>query len=101
MNKVRRIGALSCGLTLGCVYGLLGVLIGLFVAAFSLLGAGMAQLAEADGPAGGFAGLMFGMGAIVIFPIFYGVIGFVGGVLSALLYNLVAGVTGGIEVELT
>jgi hypothetical protein len=35
------------------------------------------------------------------FPIFYGVMGFIGGVVMAAMYNLVASFTGGIKMELT
>ena len=43
--------------------------------------------------------MMFGAGAIVILPIFYGVLGFVGGAVTALAYNLIAGWTGGLEID--
>ena len=45
--------------------------------------------------------MLFGAGAVVILPIVYGCIGFVGGLIMAPLYNLVAKVVGGIEVELS
>jgi hypothetical protein len=44
-------------------------------------------------------GSIFGIGAIVIFPIMYGVLGVIGGVIMAALYNLVASITGGLEIE--
>lgn len=44
-------------------------------------------------------GLLFGVGSVIFLPIFYGVLGFVFGLLTALLYNLVARFVGGIEVE--
>jgi len=43
---------------------------------------------------------MFGMGAIVFLPIFYGVMGIVMGALTAVLYNLFAGLVGGIELDI-
>ena len=45
-------------------------------------------------------GALFGVGAVVAFPIFYGCLGFVGLLFAAWLYNLVAGVVGGVEVEI-
>lgn len=45
-------------------------------------------------------GLMFGVGAIIILPLFYGVVGFVVSAIGAAVYNVIASVTGGIEVQL-
>jgi hypothetical protein len=42
---------------------------------------------------------MFGVGAIIFLPLFYGVLGLIGGALGAALYNLFAGLFGGIELE--
>jgi hypothetical protein len=47
----------------------------------------------------GFAGVLFGVGAIVILPIFYGVIGCLGSALMAGLYNVVASAIGGVEID--
>jgi hypothetical protein len=44
-------------------------------------------------------GAMIGVGAIVFFPILYACIGFIGALIAAWLYNLVAGMVGGIELE--
>jgi len=38
--------------------------------------------------------------AIVIAPIFYGCIGAVGGLIMSLLYNVAAGIAGGLEINL-
>ena len=43
--------------------------------------------------------LLFGIGAIVFFPIFYGIMGFVMGIISAVLYNFVSSKIGGLEFE--
>ena len=47
---------------------------------------------------------MFGGGVVVMavgLPVMYGAFGFIFGVIGALIYNLVAGWTGGIEITLT
>jgi hypothetical protein len=44
--------------------------------------------------------LFFGVGAIVVLPILYGVAGFVGGILGAAIYNVIASIVGGIEFEI-
>ena len=55
---------------------------------------------------GGQAGLAVGGGGVVIgivvmigLPIFYAIIGFVFGAISALVYNVFSGFLGGIEIE--
>ena len=49
---------------------------------------------------GAAVGSMLGAGAIVAMPLFYGCIGFVGSLIVAALYNIVANVVGGVEVDL-
>ena len=66
-----------------------------FGALFSLVGlAGAFQPLDAPG-----GGLLFGAGAIVFLPIFYGGLGFVFSLIGAALFNLVAGWVGGVELD--
>ncbi|MGH8030370.1 MAG: hypothetical protein ACREO3_10590 [Arenimonas sp.] len=97
---IRRIGVLSLAKIMGVLYAGLGLVIGLCFALFSLLGGG-AMLASGQDGAGMGGGMMMGMGlgAAIIFPIFYGVIGFIGGLLTGWLFNLAAGFVGGLEIE--
>jgi hypothetical protein len=96
---LHRVGVLSCAKVFGAVYGGIGLIVGFF---FSLIG--MLQglfLGGTDLGAGAAAfGFLFGIGAIVIMPVAYGVMGFVGGALGAFIYNLVSGFVGGMELEL-
>ena len=85
---VKRVGILSMGKVLGCVNALLGLIVGglfTFLSLFLFLAVG-----REAGPA-----LLFGVGAIVILPVLYGVGGFIGGIILAVLYNFVASVIGG------
>ena len=94
---LKRIGVLSVAKIVGAVYAVFGVLAGLFFMSLSFLGAGIAAANEDFPP---FVGMLFGVGAIIIFPLMYACMGFVFGALSAALYNLFSGMVGGIEVEM-
>ena len=89
---IRRIGPLSAAKIAGLLYALMGLVFGAFVSIFAVAGA----MPKDDG----MAGLMFGMGAIIALPIFYGILGFVMTLIAAALYNLVARLIGGIEIDL-
>jgi hypothetical protein len=91
---LRRIGILSLGKFLAFLYGLMGLFIGALASLASLLGAAWVH----QGPAGAFLGI--GVVAIIAFPLFYGLLGFIAGIISAALFNLVASMVGGIEIEL-
>ena len=94
---LKRIGVLSAAKIVAAVYGVFGILGGLFFMSLSFLGAGIAAANE-EMPA--FVGMLFGVGAIIILPVLYACMGFVFGAISAALYNLFSGMVGGIEVEL-
>lgn len=94
---LKRIGVLSAAKIVGTVYAVFGLLSALFFMAITTVGGVLAAMG--DEPSGLF-GMLFGVGAIVIFPLLYGCMGFVLGALSAWLYNLFSGMVGGIEVEL-
>lgn len=100
MMTVHRMGVFSAAKILGVLYALLGLIVGLFFTCFSLFGALAATSAFGDS-GGGALGALFGVGAIIILPIFYGVIGFIGGALMAFLYNIVSGWVGGIEIDIS
>ena len=95
---IQRIGVLSLGKITGALYGGLGLIIGAVVSLVSFFGAAFSQSAG-DQPGGAFIAMFFGMGAVILLPLLYGVMGFVGGLLSALIYNLAASVAGGLELE--
>ncbi|MBU1320132.1 MAG: hypothetical protein KKG33_11160 [candidate division Zixibacteria bacterium] len=87
---LKRIGPFSCAKVSAVLYAILGLIIGLVFSLIALAGA-----FASDSP----AAALFGVGAVIMFPILYGCIGFISGALSAWLYNRVVGWIGGIEVE--
>ena len=99
MTTLKRIGPMSCGKVGGVLYGVMGLILGVLFALFSLLGAGAAAM-QSEQAGGALFGALFGVGAVVLMPIFYGVLGFVSGVVTAWIYNVIAGRFGGIELEI-
>ena len=73
-----------------------GLIIGFFFTLAALAGAG-AIGAAGGGPAR--LGLIFGVGAIILIPIFYGIIGFIAGLIGAAIYNIAASIVGGVVIE--
>lgn len=94
---LKSIGVLSCGKMMGIVYAILGLFVGGCVALISLSGVAIQQAQGGNGPMMPFMGV--GVAAVILFPIFYGIIGFIGGLILALLYNAVASLVGGLELD--
>jgi hypothetical protein len=97
---IRHVGVWSVAKIAAALYIVIGLIAGFLFASISLISAGFAQAVESGEGMPAWLGPLFGVGAIVILPILYGVMGLVVGALSALVYNLAAGAVGGIEVEI-
>lgn len=97
MAVIKRIGPLSLAKIMGVLYGAIGLILGCIFALFSLIGAGIGAAAGDGDPA--WLGAIFGVGAVIFLPLFYGGVAFVMGAIIAALYNLFAGLVGGISIE--
>jgi hypothetical protein len=95
---VKKVGPVSLGKILGIIYAFFGFIIGLFFSFFMLMGTIFGSIIE-DSPEP-LVGLIFGFGSVVAFPVFYGLMGFLGGIITAGLYNVTSRWVGGIEIEL-
>ncbi len=73
------------GLVFGAVYLIIGLIAGVLLFVLSLV--------VPEQTAFG------GVAALILSPLLYGVLGFIGGIIVAALYNLVAPLVGGIRVE--
>jgi hypothetical protein len=93
---IHRIGPMSLAKLSGTLYAILGLIIGALFSLAAMAGA----MASGDDNAGMF-GAMFGIGAIVLFPLLYGCMGFIVSLIGAWLYNMLAGMVGGVEVDVT
>ncbi|MGV8931733.1 MAG: hypothetical protein ACOH1R_06420 [Luteimonas sp.] len=91
---IKRIDVLSAGKISGIIAAALGLIAGLVILLFGSVFSGLMG-SEAGG---GFAALGGIMGVIIL-PILYGVLGFIGGALQAFIYNIAAGFVGGIRIE--
>jgi hypothetical protein len=81
-KRLTHVDPLKLGITLAVLYGV----ISLIIVPFFLLGAIF-----------GGKGAVMGVGFAIIFPIIYAAVGFIGGIIMAFVYNLVAKWTGGVE----
>ena len=95
---IRSVGVWSVARMYGILSAAAGLLAGLLFACIALVGAGIGPRNQ-DMPA--FAGAMFGVGAVIFLPIFYGVLGLIAGAIGGALYNVFAGIVGGIEIDVT
>jgi len=84
-QRIRRFGVGQTAKVMGVLYGLMGLVFAPILILASKFG-------------GDDVG--FGVGLAIALPVIYGVAGFVFSALACWIYNLVAGWTGGVEVEL-
>ena len=98
-QQLRSIGAVSIAKILAVLYAVVGLLIGTVFFLIIVLGS-MAGRPSDFGLQGGPFAFLLGVGSIVFFPICYALIGAIGGLIFAGIYNLVARYVGGIEVEI-
>ena len=95
-----RIGPLKLGIIMGITYALISLIFIPFFLLMAMIPA-QAQMHAVNGSGSAAQNAMpflFSGIFIVIFPVIYGVMGFIGGVIMGALYNLVARFVGGIEV---
>ncbi|MBI4158758.1 hypothetical protein HY500_00695 [Candidatus Woesearchaeota archaeon] len=90
--RIRKIDVLSVGKVAGIIYLVIGVFLSLLISLVPTVGPGMMR-------AGYYGSMMYSGAAIILIPIIYGVVGFLGGVLGAFLYNTISSWIGPIELE--
>lgn len=101
MKRIRSFGVLSFGKYLAVFYAFLGFIFGLIYGGIMML-IGMAGAASGGKDAGPLAafGIGGGIAAIIFGPIFYGLLGFIFGIIATAFANLALKLTGGLEVEI-
>lgn len=90
MKTIKKISPKSIAKLFGVMYAVIGLIFGLIFSALSLV---------ASSDEAGAMGLIFGIGAVIALPVFYGLMGWVGGYVMGWLYNFFAKRVGGIQIE--
>lgn len=90
INKMVVLSVAKIGAALGAV---MGFFVGIFMA---LIGTTIMRLTVLSST----YGILFGAAAIVILPVVFAVVGFIGGLIVAFFYNVIAEAIGGIEMGL-
>ena len=93
---IKRFDIMSVAKMSGVFYAAMGLIGGIFLFFFGFLIESL-PFEGREFPTG--LGMLFGVGGIFFLPLFYGVIGFLGGALMAWVYNVFSQFMGGIEVE--
>ena len=91
---ITRVGPFSFARLAGLLYAVIGLLIGGIFSLVAIAG-GLAS----DSPELAGFGPVIGVAAVIVFPILYGGLGFVTTLVAAWLYNLAAGIVGGVELD--
>lgn len=94
---IKRVGPVSCAKITGTLYAIVGLFIGIALSLFSMLGGLASRSTSMPNP-----GLLaaFGIASVIIIPILYGAFGFLATLIGAWLYNILAGMVGGIQIDL-
>jgi hypothetical protein len=95
---IKRVEPVSLAKIMGALYFVMGLIVGLLISAVSILVPAFSHAAAGGGSK--VFGMLFGALAFIALPLFYGTLGFVGGLLTAVIYNLLARVFGGIEMQI-
>jgi hypothetical protein len=93
MHIVKSVGVLSVAKIMGLIYACMGLI---FAPVFLVVGMMGSLVAQDKNPLAGMAGVVLA----VLIPFIYGAMGFIIGAICALLYNLLAKLVGGFELEL-
>ena len=95
---IKRIAPLSAAKVAGLIYALIGLPFAVLVWIISLVGLNSAGLSGS--PFAPF-GMVGGAVAVITMPIVYGFLGFFMTLIGAWLYNLMAGLVGGVTIDVS
>ena len=100
---IRRVGVLSLAKIQGLLMLVIGLIIGvIYGLIFMIFGAALTSVMPKDESQAIGAGgtVLIGLIIMIAIPITYGLLGFIGGAIGGLIYNALAGIVGGIMIDL-
>jgi len=100
---IRRVGVLSLAKIQGLLMLVIGLIIGvIYGLIFMIFGAALTSVMPKDESQAIGAGgtVLIGLIIMIAIPITYGLLGFIGGAIGGLIYNALAGIVGGIKIDL-
>jgi hypothetical protein len=97
---IKRFGIFSTAKIYAVVMAGIALIIGIPVGVIMMIFGAAIMTAGRDTSAGGALGIGMGLFYMIGFPIIYGVLGFIFGAIGAAIYNMAAGLIGGLEIEL-
>ena len=99
MAEIRSIGVLSMAKMVAAISLIIGFIIAVLTVFFSLVALAAMPFFDVPPIAGG-GSVVMALVAILVMTILYAVVGFFAGGILAVIYNIAAGIFGGIEVTL-
>jgi hypothetical protein len=97
---IKRLGVFSVAKIYSVVMAGIGLLVGIPLGLIMIIFGAAIMSSRSEGAMGGGVGIGMGIFYMVGLPIMYAVFGFIGGAIGALIYNMAAGIIGGVELEL-
>lgn len=94
ITRLRRVNPVQFALVTATLYAIIGFIFALLWLPFG------AMMASMPGTGTHWFGAGLGVIALIVWPVMYFILMFIGGLITAALYNVVAAWTGGIEVTL-
>jgi hypothetical protein len=95
-RRLKSITPLQAGKVMAALHGAMSLIFVPFLIGFAMLASFLPKTADAP-PSAVMIGIAIGLA--IVMPLFYAATGFVTGLIGAVVYNLIAGWVGGLEVE--
>ena len=93
---IKSVDVMSLARITAAIYGIFGLIAGLFLTLLSFAGAG---LSEEVGREVAWMGPMFGLAVVLALPVIYFVMGFIGGAIGGWVFNNVCRAMGGLAIQ--